>query len=337
MMVSVKLSDKASGCNGTLTQPMENMVQLTASVPPEYNKMRLDRVLAQLFPEHSRERLKYWVIHQCVQVNERIITQPSATIQGGEQIIISAPTPPQPNWQGQPIAFEVIAEDPEFIIVNKPVGLVVHPAAGHFEYTLVNGLIHRFPELAGLPRAGIIHRLDKDTTGLLLVARTLSAHTHFVKEMAQRLIQREYIALVHGQLISGGTVQAPIGRHSRQRQKMAVVTMGKPAITHYRVNKRFSHFTLLHVQLETGRTHQIRVHMTHIHHPIVGDQLYITQIPKSKGISPNVQTAIKMFHRQALHAYQLGFVHPKTGQTLQFNAPVPADFALLLEKIREED
>jgi 23S rRNA pseudouridine1911/1915/1917 synthase len=234
------------------------------------------------------------------------------------------------------IDLNLLAEDPEFFVVNKPAGLVVHPGAGNRTGTLVNALLHRDPSLAGLPRAGVIHRLDKDTSGALVAARTLTAHHTLTKAMAAREIRREYLTLVFGKVISGGTIDAPIGRHPTDRIRMAVIEDGKPAVSHYRVVERFGAHTLLRVALETGRTHQIRVHMAHLRWSIVGDPLYGGSLRLPAGASETLKDALRGFKRQALHAETLVFAHPVTGEEVRNSAPLPDDMRQLLQVLRTE-
>ncbi len=283
--------------------------------------LRLDQALVQLFPEHSRARFQSWISQGKVKVDGQPWQSKKDKIRLGQSIEITAPPETAVNWEAQALPLDIIYEDDSLLVVNKPAGLVVHPAAGNPDNTLVNALLHYLPTNNTLPRAGIVHRLDKDTSGLLMVARTLTAHTSLVTQLQARRVKREYLALVHGVLIAGNTVNAPIARHPRHRLQQAVVENGKPAITHYRVMQRFSAHTLVRVFLETGRTHQIRVHMAHVGYPLVGDPLYVGR--GLKGSSPN-------FNRQALHAHKLCFQHPTDQKEMEFTAPIPEDFLQLL-------
>jgi 23S rRNA pseudouridine1911/1915/1917 synthase len=238
--------------------------------------------------------------------------------------------------QPQPIPLDVRFEDPHLLVLNKPPGLVVHPAAGNPEGTLQNALLYHYPQLASLPRAGIVHRLDKDTSGLMVVARSLSAHKSLVEQLQARSVRREYLALVQSSVTAGGTIEAPIGRHPRDRLRMAVVPSGKPAVTHYRILERFPAYTLLEVSLETGRTHQIRVHMAYIRCPLVGDPLYAGRQKLPRGVSPRLREAVSSFRRQALHAARLELTHPASGERLSWQAEMPDDFSRLLDILREE-
>ena len=293
--------------------------------------MRLDQVLAKLLPEYSRSRLQDWVAQQQVTVDGA-----SATIKqkmwGGEAIaVVPQSHPAEQLHQAEDIALSVVFEDDSILIINKPAGLVVHPGSGNWEGTLLNALLHHAPQLTEIPRAGIVHRLDKDTSGLLVVAKTLTAQTALVRQLQARTVQREYYALVYGDVLRAGTVDAPMDRHPTQRTKMAVVAGGKTATTHYSVAERLSGCTLLRCKLETGRTHQIRVHLASIRHPLVGDSIYIKGAQKCP---PQLRPILAAFPRQALHATQLGLEHPLTGEWLEWQAPLPEDIKQLLQQIR---
>lgn len=311
-------------------------IQLNATLNESHAGLRLDKALAMVFPTYSRERLQQWLREQRITINGRHLS-PSTKVRGGEEVVIEAELEPTANWQAEAISLNIIFEDDDLIIINKPVGLVVHPAAGHHQGTLVNALLHHAPQLEVLPRAGIVHRLDKDTSGLLVVAKTLEAHTDLVRQLQAREVKREYAAIVAGKMTGGGTVDAPIGRHSAQRKRMAVTEFGKPAVTHYRVIERFPSFTYLRVMLETGRTHQIRVHLAHIQHPIVGDPVYAGRFKLPPHASPELITMLRQFKRQALHAIQLGLTHPRTREFCQWQADLPEDMQGLLEQLRNEE
>jgi 23S rRNA pseudouridine1911/1915/1917 synthase len=241
------------------------------------------------------------------------------------------------EWQSEPISLDILHEDAHLIVINKPVGMVVHPAAGNPGGTMLNALLHHAPELRHVPRAGIVHRLDKDTSGVLVVARDLSAHKYLVEQLQARAFVREYLAVVNGVLTAGGTVDAPIGRHPVQRKRMAVVNVGgKSAVTHYRVEQRFRAHTLIKVNLETGRTHQIRVHMAHIHHALVGDQVYGGRLKLPAGSSEELIEVLRKFKRQALHARYLELVHPGTGESMGWEAPIPDDMQHLIDVMQED-
>ena len=316
---------------------MIDKVELQASVPQSLHGSRLDQVAAQLFPQYSRSRLQEWIKAGAVSVDGQHC-RPRDKVAEGACVQIDALLEVEVVWQGQDIALDIVYEDDTILVVNKPAGLVVHPAAGHAEGTLVNALLAHAPELALLPRAGIVHRLDMDTSGLLVVARTLPAHHHLVDQLQQRTVKREYCALVIGAMTGGGTVDAPMGRHPRQRKKMAVIVVGgKPAITHYRLAQRFGHHTRITVNLETGRTHQIRVHMAHRHYPLIGDPLYGGRPRIPKGASDELIDMLRKFPRQALHARSLGFIHPATEEAVQFECPLPDDIQRLIAVLEAED
>jgi 23S rRNA pseudouridine1911/1915/1917 synthase len=297
-------------------------------IPLELAGLRLDQALARLFPEHSRTRLQAWVRAGRVTV-DAARTDVKRKVWGGERVALAAvPAAADGAFRPQPIALDIVHEDGAILVLDKPAGMVVHPGAGNREGTLANALLHHAPQLAGVPRAGIVHRLDKDTSGLLVVAKTVEAHTRLVRELAARAVKREYLALVHGAVAADGQVDAPIGRHRTARTRMAVSARGKPARTRYRVLERFPGATLLAVTLETGRTHQIRVHMHSIGHPLVGDPTY-GERGKARADDP-----LASLPRQALHAARLGLVHPATGLECEWRSPAPADLRELLERLR---
>ena len=310
-------------------------------VDDELANERLDHVLQRYFPELSRSRLQSWIKNSQVKLDENVIVKPKQKVLGGEILNVVPTLQDQGEWKAVDIDFEVHYQDDDLLIINKQAGLVVHPAPGHYQDTLVNGLLYRYPELRKLPRAGIVHRLDKDTTGLLVVAKTAEAHNHLVNQLQLREFDREYIALVHHTIVAGDTIDLPIGRHPQIRKKMAVILGGtssaKEAITHFRIEEKFKRFTLLRVKLETGRTHQIRVHLSHINHSIVGDPLYCIRNLKPRGMSENFTQVFDSFRRQALHAAKLGIKHPSTGEYLSWEAPLPDDFVELLDSIKEHE
>lgn len=303
--------------------------------PPELAGQRLDQVLAVLLPDYSRSRLQAWIREGRVAVDGAVMAA-SGRLRGGEQIGVDLPRQTiDTHPTAEAIALDIVHEDADLLVVNKPAGLVVHPGAGNPAGTLMNALLHHDPGLADVPRAGIVHRLDKDTTGLLLVARTLPAHKRLVELLAEREVHREYLALVQGQIIAGGTVDAPIGRHRTDRTRMAVSEGGRDAVTHYRVAQRFTHHTLLRVMLETGRTHQIRVHLASIGHAVVGDATY-ARLRLPPGASAECREALAAFRRQALHAAHLELPHPVSDAPLAFDAPLPDDMAALLAVLPHE-
>lgn len=296
---------------------------------------RLDAVLARLLPDYSRARIQQWIKDKHLLMNGKPC-KASYRVEGDEAITVQAPPLSLPSYSAEAMPLNILHADDDIILINKPIGLVTHPAAGNYQGTLLNGLLHHFPELEQVPRAGIVHRLDKDTSGVMVVARNLIAHTKLVNELQSRGIKRQYFALVQGDITAGGTIETDIGRHPRSRLKMAVVANGKLAITHYRIAQRFKHHTLLNVQLDTGRTHQIRVHMAHINHPIVGDQSYgHLRLPKKA--SDLLRDSLRSFKRQALHAHTLGLTHPGSGKWIEFQAPLADDMQLLLKVMETED
>jgi 23S rRNA pseudouridine1911/1915/1917 synthase len=305
----------------------------SVTVPAELGGERVDRALTVLLAEFSRSRLSDWIRRGLVTVDGEPV-RPRDPVVAGSVIAVAAPVEAAVDDAPEDIALDVRHEDADLFIINKPAGLVVHPGAGNPAGTLQNALLHRDPALAQIPRAGIVHRLDKDTSGLMVVARTLKAHARLVEMLAARDIHRQYEALVVGSMVAGGSVDAPIDRHPRDRVKMAVVDGGREAVTHYRVRERFPAHTLLEVRLETGRTHQIRVHMAHIRHPLVGDAVYGTGLKLPKGASPDLVETLRAFRRQALHAEKLEFAHPVTGKPVSVSAARPTDLDALLAALR---
>ena len=306
-----------------------------ALVPAAAAGRRLDAVLAEIFPEYSRSRLSAWIKAGQVTV-DGAPARPRDPVHGGETIVLDAVEEVQTHAVAEDIPLDVLYEDEHVFVLDKPAGLVVHPGAGNPAGTLVNALLHRDPALDKLPRAGIVHRLDKDTSGVMVVARTLQAHTALVAQLSAREVHRQYLAIVVGALVSGGTADAAIDRHPRDRLRMAVREDGKDAVTHYRLRERFRAHTALECRLETGRTHQIRVHMAHLKHPIVGDPLYGGSLRLPKGASEDLIAALRGFKRQALHAEVLAFAHPVTGEAIRCEAPVPADMQALMALLRED-
>ena len=291
-------------------------------IPAHCAGMRLDQALAQLMPEHSRSRIRTWIDGGRVTLAGAAVDA-KRRLGGGERIVVAPlPDPRAASFTPQAIPLAIVYEDATLIVIDKPAGLVVHPGSGNWSGTLANALLHHAPPLASVARAGIVHRLDKDTSGLLVVAKTETAQTDLVRQLQARSVRREYLALATGDIARGGTVDAPIGRHPVKRTSMAVVRTGKPAVTLYAVRERFGECTLLACRLETGRTHQIRVHLASLGHPLVGDPAY----GRGRGIA---------FPRQALHAWRLGLVHPVTRQPMQWEAPLPADFGVLLATLRQ--
>ncbi|MEO6421329.1 MAG: 23S rRNA pseudouridine(1911/1915/1917) synthase RluD [Candidatus Nitrotoga sp.] len=310
-----------------------NTESLSFKVPDECAGMRLDQVLAKLLPEYSRSRLQDWIMQQQVQLDGTATTS-KQKVWGGESInVILQSNPAEQPYQAEDIELNILFEDDHILIINKLAGLVVHPGSGNWNGTLLNALLYHSSQLSEVPRAGIVHRLDKDTSGLLVVAKTLTSQTALVRQLQARSVQREYYALVYGEVIRAGTVNAPIGRHPTLRTKMAVVEDGKPAVTHYTIAERFPGCTLLRCKLETGRTHQIRVHLAYIRHPLVGDYVYIKGAQKC---APHLRHILAAYPHQALHATQLGLEHPVTGEWLEWQAPMPNDMTQLLKNIRSK-
>jgi 23S rRNA pseudouridine1911/1915/1917 synthase len=316
---------------------MNERLELTAQVPAELDGERLDQAAAALFPDYSRSRLQAWIRSGELRADGEQ-RRPRDKVAEGAVLALDAELEQEVGWQPQAIELDIVHEDDAILVINKPAGLVVHPAAGHARGTLVNALLAHAPELAQLPRGGIVHRLDKETSGIMVVARTLAAHHNLVDQLQARTVKREYCAVCVGAMTGGGTIDLPIGRHPRQRKKMAVLTAGgKPAVTHFRVVERFGHHTHLAVSLETGRTHQIRVHMAHRHNPLIGDPVYGGRPRLPRGASETLIEALRRFPRQALHARVLGLIHPGSGEEVQFQCPIPDDIATLLAVLRRED
>ena len=305
------------------------------TIPEELAGLRLDQALARMFPDYSRSRLKEWLLAGAIKV-EGGPKRPRDAVSGGETVELEPVVESEVRAEPEPITLDVVFEDEDLLVVNKPAGLVVHPGAGNPGGTLMNGLLHHAPELEQVPRAGIIHRIDKDTTGLLLIAKTLPAHTALVRQLAEREIARNYLAVCNGVLTGGGTINEPIGRHPVDRKRMSVQQDGKPAVTHYTVLERFRAFTYISVKLETGRTHQIRVHFAWRRHALVGDPVYGGRLALPKGASDPVIEMLRGFKRQALHATRLAFEHPGSGETVELEVPPPADFQTLLKVLRED-
>lgn len=303
-------------------------------VPPQLSDKRLDQAAAELMPEHSRSRLQSWIKSGALTVNGTV-RKPRDKVMLDDVLDLDAEPEVQVTWEAEPISLDIVYEDEHLLVINKPAGLVVHPAAGHADGTLVNALLNHAPEVENLPRAGIVHRLDKDTSGIMVVARSLIAHTSLVDQLQTRTMGREYEAVVVGSLTGGATVDAPIGRHPQDRKRMAVVSSGKPAVTHYRLLERFAAHTHIQCKLESGRTHQIRVHMTHVRHPLVGDPAYGGRLRLPKGTTEELRQALAAFSRQALHARRLTLEHPETGETLSWEVPLPEDMVQLIEALRK--
>ena len=321
-----------------MTEPEKNLQDYSAPdediihfiVPADCAGLRLDQALARLMPEYSRSRLQEWINQQQVLLDDSSAI-PKQKVWGGERLLVL----PQVHMSDQPylpedIALDIVHEDEEILVINKPVGLVVHPGSGNWQGTLLNALLHHDSRLADVPRAGIVHRLDKDTSGLLVIAKTLTSQTNLVRQLQARSVKREYLALAYGELRSSGFVDLPIGRHPSNRIKMAVTETGKPAVTHYKVEKSYPGCTLLRCTLGTGRTHQIRVHLSHLKHPLVGDAVYLKGPQKC---APELRDLLSNFPRQALHATRLALDHPASGERMEWHVPLPQDMQQLFNQI----
>ena len=309
---------------------------LEASIPLEAAGRRFDQVLAELFPDFSRSRLSEWIKSGDALLDGRLV-KPKEAVRGGEPVTLSVRMEVETHALPEAIDLDLVYQDDDVLVINKPAGLVVHPGAGNPRGTLVNALLHFDASLAELPRAGIVHRLDKDTSGLMVVARTLRAHTSLVEQLSGREVHRQYLAVVQGTMVAGNTINAPIGRHPTDRVRMAVVKEGgRDAITHYRLREKFRAHTLVECRLETGRTHQIRVHMAHVRHQIVGDPLYGGAFRLPKAATEALVARLHGFRRQALHAEQLTFAHPSTGGPVAHEAPMPEDMQALVRDLRED-
>ena len=313
------------------------MAKFTETVPYELAGMRLDQVLAELFSDYSRSKLQTWVKSGRVAVNDTIVVSSKAKLDGGEEITLDAEAEAVIESAPEPIPLSIVFEDDSLLIVNKPAGLVVHPAVGNWQGTLLNALLHHDANLETLPRAGIVHRIDKETSGLLMVAKTLQAHNSLTQQLQDREITREYLAVSRGRMTAGGTVDEPIGRHPTDRKRYTVRESGKFAVTHYRVVQRFSHYTLVQLKLETGRTHQIRVHMAHIRYPLFGDPVYGGRFQMPPNCSPELEKELRSFKRQALHAAKLGLVHPVTDEYMEWEQPLPDDMVRLIQALTENE
>ena len=313
---------------------MTDPIKLEALVPFAAAGARLDQVAAELFDNFSRSRLQQWIKSGDLLVDGKQY-RPKDKLVGGENLTIDAMLEAEGVWEPESIKLDLTYEDDHILVLNKPAGLVVHPAAGNYTGTLLNGLIHHAPANENIPRAGIVHRLDKDTTGLMVVAKSLEAHHALIQQLQSRTVTREYQAVTHGVMTGGGTVDKPLGRHPQARTKMAVLDFGgKEAVTHYRVIKRFPHHTHIRVKLETGRTHQIRVHMSHVGYPLVGDMVYGGRLRLPKGATFELQDMLRSFKRQALHAGKLGLIHPVSEEYMEWEVSPPDDFNALLATLK---
>lgn len=314
---------------------MSNAIRHSLTIPAENAGQRLDQVLADLLSEYSRTRIKDWIETGQILVNGGQL-RPKDKVLGGERVEVSATLAQAIAVAPQSIALEIVHQDRHVLVINKPAGLVVHPGAGNAAGTLQNALLHFDPELVHLPRGGIVHRLDKDTSGLLVIARTLEAHTALVRALEVHDVEREYEAICVGVMTAGGTVDAPLGRHPVDRLRQAIRSDGRESVTHYRVIHRYRGHTHVRIQLETGRTHQIRVHMAHIKYPLVGDRVYGGRLLLPKGATPELIEQIRGFKRQALHAARLAFEHPVSGKPVECTAATPADMRALLDALARD-
>ena len=306
------------------------------TVPDAMAGLRLDQALARMFPDYSRSRLKAWLIDGAVLVNGEK-RRPKDRVDGGEAVELSAVAEVAVRSEPEPMLLDIVFEDEALLVINKAAGLVVHPGAGNPKGTLMNGLLHHAPSLEELPRAGIIHRLDKDTTGLMLVGKTLLAHTALVRALAERKVSRRYLAVCNGVLTGGGSIKEPIGRHPVERTKMSIRDDGRPAATHFTVRERFRAHTLVDIKLETGRTHQIRVHFAHRRHALAGDATYGGRLALPAGATVGLIEALRGFKRQALHAARLSLAHPTSGAELDFEAAMPEDLVALISVLRDDN
>jgi len=316
---------------------MSQELKLSAEVTEEQLGLRLDQAVASLFPDYSRTRIKEWILADMVKIDGEVINRPREKVYTDQLIDVDALLPDEVVFHPQNIKLDIVFEDEHILVINKPAGLVVHPGAGNPDGTVLNALLYHYPQIVEVPRAGIVHRLDKDTTGLMVVAKSVPAQTHLVEALQAREITREYDAIAMGIFTAGGRVEAPIGRDKANRIKMAVnPTGGKNAVTHYRVAEKYRAHTRLRLRLETGRTHQIRVHMAHIGHILVGDPVYGGRPRPPKGASEELITTLRAFKRQALHAIMLRLTHPITGELMEWHAPVPDDMKDLAQVLRAD-
>ncbi len=313
---------------------MAQQIELTSTIKDSQLGQRLDQAVAELFSDFSRSRIKEWLLEGKIQVDGEVVTKPRVKVMGGEEILLQAELEDEERWEAQDIPLDIVYEDEDILVINKPRGFVVHPGAGTPDRTVLNALLHHYPDIAEVPRAGIVHRLDKDTTGLMVVAKTVPAQTRLVRALQKRNITREYEAIAIGRMTAGGMIEKSIGRHSMKRTLMAVSEFGKPAITHYRVAEHFREHTRIRLRLETGRTHQIRVHMSYLQHPLLGDIAYGGRARIPKDASDELTDMIRGFDRQALHAVMLRFVHPSTKEEMEFHAPIPDDMVQMAEALR---
>ncbi|UUO22514.1 23S rRNA pseudouridine(1911/1915/1917) synthase RluD [Colwellia sp. M166] len=315
---------------------MAEIIQHRDTVPESCLGKRFDQTLAEMFPDYSRSRLKEWILAGHVTVDGIVVDKAREKMFGGEEIAINTEVEAEVRFAAQDLPLNIVYEDDDILVINKPAGFVVHPGAGNPDGTVLNALLHHCPQLDVVPRAGIVHRLDKDTTGLMVVAKTIAAQTNLVESLQAREITREYEAIANGTMTAGGLVDEPIGRHATKRTHMAVTFSGRPSVTHYRVMEKFRLHTRLRLRLETGRTHQIRVHMAHITHPLVGDPVYGGRPRPPKNASEELREMLRQFKRQALHAAMLSLYHPITGEQMTWHADIPDDMVALTNILRAD-
>ncbi len=314
---------------------MSKKIQQSFILPDHLGGLRLDQALSKFLTEYSRTQIQDWIKKNEITVNDKVAKARDIVL-GGEKIDILATMKTYPEWKAEAITLDIVYEDDSLLVINKPAGMVVHPGAGNTSQTLLNALLHHVPSLQALPRAGIVHRIDKNTSGLLVIAKTDIALKKLSDQLKKHTISRIYQAIVSGVLTGGGTIDEPIGRHPIQRKRMAVIETGKHAVTHYRITEKYRAYTRVKVQLETGRTHQIRVHFSYKQHALLGDQTYGGRLQLPKGASPELIQVLRTFKRQALHASELGLIHPITGQELRFHAPLPTDMIELINTLKSD-
>ena len=315
---------------------MNQQIELAGELSPEQCNLRLDQAMAELFSEYSRSRLKEWIVNGTVVVDGEVMTKARTKMRGDETIAVNVTIELDERWIAQDIELNIVYEDEHLLVINKAAGLVVHPGAGNPDGTVLNALLHHCPDIEQVPRCGIVHRLDKDTTGLMVIAKTIATQTKLVRMIQKRAVTREYEAIAIGKMTAGGIVEAPIARHPTKRTHMAVDPMGKEAVTRYRIAEKFRGHTRLRLRLETGRTHQIRVHMSYLRHALLGDPVYGGRPRPLKNSSDELMTAMRSFKRQALHAVKLQLIHPITGEQMRWQAPIPQDMVDMTECLRED-
>ncbi|EZQ01495.1 MULTISPECIES: 23S rRNA pseudouridine(1911/1915/1917) synthase RluD [unclassified Acinetobacter] len=334
--IDINLLEDSEDADNHTSAPTATRLSLQFQVDESSLGQRIDQVAALAWNEFSREKLKQWLKDGHLLVNGQVV-KPKYKSEGNELLTLDVELEAQVTSQPENIPLDIIYEDDDILVINKPVGMVVHPGAGNPNGTLVNALLYHFPKSAELSRAGLVHRIDKDTSGLLVVAKNLEAQFSLSKQLAKKSVYRIYDLICYGNIIAGGKIDEPIKRHPVDRVKMAILPGGRDAVTHYNVKERFQNFTRVQAQLETGRTHQIRVHFTYIGFPLVGDPVYVSRVKVPAGASEKLATHLREFRRQALHASKLGLVHPRTGEEMMFEAPWPEDFTALLETLRTEN